>query len=383
MTPSHRSRRTRRGLVVAGLALGLVTAAPGLAGAQTSGTTPAGGGPVTVRLGYFPNVTHAPALIGVDQGLFQKALGSNVLQTRTFNAGPDMVTALLANALDVGYIGPNPAINAYSQSNGEAVRVVSGAASGGAYFVVKPEITKPRDLVGKKIATPQLGGTQDIALRAWLKEKGLSSNAQGGGDVSILPQENAQTLEAFKQNLIAGAWVPEPWATRLVTEGGGKILVDERDLWPGGDYVTTHIIVRTQFLKDHPEVVRQIVDGNLAAIDTIKTNRPAAEASVAGQIQKITGRPIAPNLVTASFDNIEFTPNPYPTSLQESAKDAIEVGLLQPPKQLFKIYDLAQLNKLLKERGKPAVTVRQVKLPKATTTTTTPAPAPTTAPAAR
>jgi len=312
--------------------------------------------------------------VGVDQGLFQKALGNNTLETKTFNAGPEEVTALLAGALDIGYIGPNPSVNAYAQSNGEAVRVVSGAASGGAYLVVKPEIAKAKDLVDKKVASPQLGGTQDVALRTWLKEQGLKTDPQGGGDVSIVPQDNSLTLDAFKQNQIAGAWVPEPWATRLVTEGGGKILVDEKTLWPDGRFVTTNIIVRTQFLDDHPDVVKQVLEGNLDAIDSIKTNRAAAETSVATQIQKITGKPIAPNLVTASFDNILFTPDPLPQTLQQSAKNAVSVGLLQAPKNLFKIYDLKVLNQILKAEGKPAVTVKEVKLPKATTTVATTTP---------
>ena len=370
--PSPRTRTRRLAGVVAAVAIAVAATGIGTAGAQSSGKSSA---PVNVRLGYFPNVTHAPALVGVDQGLFQKALGTNTLETKTFNAGPEEVTALLAGALDIGYIGPNPSVNAYVQSQGQAVRVVSGAASGGAYLVVKPEITKAKDLVGKKVASPQLGGTQDIALRTWLKEQGLKTDAQGGGDVSIVPQENSLTLDAFKQNQIAGAWVPEPWATRLVTEGGGKILVDEKTLWPGGKFVTTNIIVRTDFLDEHPDVVKQILEGNLAAIDSIKTNRPAAEASVATQIQKITTKPIAPNLVTASFDNIDFTPDPLPQTLQQSAKDAVTVGLLQPPKKLFKIYDLKVLNQILKAEGKPEVTVKEVKIPAGSATTTTTAAA--------
>jgi NitT/TauT family transport system substrate-binding protein len=320
---------------------------------------------VNVRLGYFPNVTHAPALVGVEGGLFQKALGKNTLDVKTFNAGPEEVTALLAGALDIGYIGPNPSVNAYVQSNGEAVRVVGGSTSGGAYLVVKPDINKASDLKGKRVASPQLGNTQDVALRTWLKKQGLKTDTQGGGDVSVVPQDNALTLDAFKQGQIAGAWVPEPWATRLVTEGGGKILVDEKTLWPGGKFVTTNIIVRKQFLDEHPDVVKQVLQGNLDAIDFIKTNRAQAEQYVGTQIQKITGKPIPANLVTASLDNLQFTPDPLPQTLQQSAKDAVAVGLLEPPKKLFKIYDLEPLNALLKAQGKPEVTVKPVPIPAA------------------
>lgn len=365
-------------LVVGAVALTTVGAGSAIA-AKHEGSSSA---PVTVRLGYFPNVTHAPALVGIESGLIQKALGRNTLEVKTFNAGPEEVTALLAGALDIGYIGPNPSVNAYVQSNGEAVRVVSGAASGGAYFVVKPDINKTSDLKGKKVASPQLGGTQDVALRTWLKEQGLKTDTQGGGDVSIVPQENSLTLDAFKQNQISGAWVTEPWATRLVTEGGGEILIDESDLWPDGKYVTTNIIARTQFLEDHPDVVKQVLQGNLDAIDFMKTNRAQSETYVATQIQKITSKPIAANLVTASFDNILFTPDPLPQTLQKSAKDAVSVGLLQPPKRLFKIYDLKELNSILKTAGNSEVAVKEVKIPAGSTTTTT-APAATTVTAAK
>src|SRR5262245_24856065 len=382
--PPARTRRRRRTVVavVAGALLAsgaIATAGSGVAGAQGKSSEP-----VNVRLGYFPNVTHAPALVGVESGFFQKALGKNTLDVKTFNAGPEEVTALLAGALDIGYIGPNPSVNAYVQSNGQAVRVVGGSTSGGAYLVVKPEINKASDLKGKRVASPQLGNTQDVELRTWLKKQGLKTDTQGGGDVAVVPQDNALTLDAFKQGQIAGAWVPEPWATRLVTEGGGKILVDEKTLWPGGKFVTTNIIVRTQFLDEHPDVVKQVLQGNLDAIDFIKTNRAKAEQDVSTQIQKVTGKPIAANLVTASLDNMQFTPDPLPQTLQQSAKDAVAVGLLQPPKKLFKIYDLKQLNSILKEEGKPEVTVKPVKIPAAesaaATTATTASPTTSSAP---
>ena len=178
--------------------------------------------PVTLRLGYFPNVTHATALVGVNKGIFQDKLGSNVtLETQTFNAGGDAANALLSNAIDMTFIGPNPSINAYVKSKGEYV-IISGAASGGAYLVVKPEIGSVADLKGKKLATPQLGNTQDVALRAWLSSNGLKTDTAGGGDVSIVPQDNAATLLTFINGDIQGAWLPEPWASRLVQEGGGE-----------------------------------------------------------------------------------------------------------------------------------------------------------------
>jgi NitT/TauT family transport system substrate-binding protein len=318
-------------------------------------TTTAGTEPVTLRLGYFPNVTHSPAVVGVEHGDFEEALGDNVtLELSTFNAGPAAVEALFGDALDASFIGPNPAINAFAQSNGEAIRIVSGTASGGAYLVTKPDITSPEDLAGKTLATPQLGNTQDVALRAWLKEQGYETDTAGGGDVKILPQENSQTLDTFKAGQIDGAWVPEPWATRLVNEGGGKILVDERDLWPDGKYVTTHLIVKTEFLDEHPDVVKQLIEGLASSLDFIESNRQEAEALVVSGIEKASGNPIKPELVTASFDNIEFTLDPVASSLATSAKNAEAEGLLDPV-DLDGIYDLTLLNEVLTERGEPEV----------------------------
>jgi sulfonate transport system substrate-binding protein len=312
-------------------------------------------GNVTLRLGYFPNVTHATAIVGVESSLFKEKLGSNVqLETSTFNAGPAAVEALNSGAIDATYIGPNPAINAYAQSNGEAIRIVSGATSGGAFLVVKPNINRAKDLKGKKVASPQLGNTQDVALRTWLMKKGLKTDTAGGGDVSIVPQENAQTLDLFKQGEIDGAWVPEPWATRLVQEGGGKILVDERKLWPEGRYVTTHLIVRTEFLKDHPDVVKKLLEGQVAANDLIKNDSARAQQLVGQGIDKATGKPISPELITASFNNLVFTNDPIASSLRKSAKDAQAAGVLKPV-DLKGIYSLKLLNQVLKQQGEPAV----------------------------
>jgi NitT/TauT family transport system substrate-binding protein len=347
-----RSRRPSHafGLVLAAFALVLASAACG------SGGGAGADGKVALRLGYFPNLTHAPAIIGVEKGLFKKELGTKVtLNTTTFNAGPDVVTAIFSNALDISYIGPNPAINAWAQSKGAAIRIISGATSGGAALVVKPSITSVAQLKGKKIASPQLGNTQDVALRAYLKEHGFKSDKTGGGDVKVVAQANSQTLETFKAGSLEGAWVPEPWATRLVLEGGGKVLVDEKTVWPDGRFVTTHIIVRTAFLREHPDVVANFLKGHVAAVDFANASAEEAKSVVNASLEKITGKALKAEVINDAWKNLTFTADPIASSLRESAKDAEAVDLLDPV-DLDGIYDLKALNAVLKALGKPEVT---------------------------
>ncbi len=232
--------------VVAALGLAACGSSSKPAASTGSGGTSSGGGSTTLRLGYFPNITHAPALIGVANGSFASKLGPNVnLKLSTFNSGTEASTALLAGAIDASFVGPNPAINAFQKSHG-AVRIVAGTASGGAFLVVKPSINSAADLKGKKVATPQLGNTQDVALRTWLNNNGLHET-KSGGDVTVVPEDNSVTLTAFEQGTIDGAWVPEPYASRMVSEGGGKVLVNEATLWPAGKFTTT-VLARQQEL---------------------------------------------------------------------------------------------------------------------------------------
>ncbi|MEH0843921.1 ABC transporter substrate-binding protein [Micromonospora sp. CPCC 205711] len=331
-------------------------------GVATMGTTAACGddseadasGPVTLRLGYFPNITHAPAVVGVEKGIFAQKLGSDVkLDTKTFNAGPAAIEAIFSGALDATYIGPNPTVNAFSKSKGEAVRVISGAASGGVALVVKPGITSAEQLRGKKIATPQLGNTQDVALRYWLKEKGLRTTKEGGGDVKVVPQENAQTVETFSSGAIDGAWVPEPFVSRLVN-AGGKVLVDERDLWPDKKFVITNLIVSTKFLKAHPDVVKKLVEGQVAANEFVNTKPDEAQQAVSDHIGKITGKPLDVKLIKQAWPTLEFTNDPIASSLKTGLDHAVAVELTQPT-SLDGLYDLKYLNEVLKATGEAEV----------------------------
>lgn len=309
-----------------------------------------GDGPVTLRLGHFPNLTHATPIIGVEKKFFETELGGRVtLEVKQFNAGPAAVEALFSGAIDAVYIGPNPTVNAFSKSKGKAVKVVAGAASGGASFVVKSGIDKPADLKGKKIATPQLGNTQDVALRYWLKQQGLTSNKEGGGDVRILPQENATAVDAFASGAVDGAWVPEPYATRLI-KLGGKVLVDERDLWPGGKFIVTNLIVSTSFLSKHRDVVKKLVAGSVAANEWINANPEAAQKALSDGIQKLTGKPLDAELTAAAWKSLTFTDDPLASTLRDGAKHATEVGLLDQV-DLDGLYDMSLLNEVLKARG--------------------------------
>jgi len=329
-----------------------------VAGCGSSDDGSSGGGAstaATLRLGYFPNVTHATPLVGVVKGFYAERLGSTKLETQTFNAGPAEVEALLSGNLDAGYIGPNPAINAFAKTGGEAVRIIAGATSGGAALVVQPGIGGVSDLRGKRLATPQLGNTQDVALRAWLKSNGLTPSSQSEpGDVQVEPSENATTLQLFQEKKIDGAWVPEPWASRLVLDGGGKVLLDEKTLWPGGQFVTTHLIVRTEFLEKYPATVKALLEGQVAAVDWIGKNPDEAKTTVNGEIKRITTKALKDPVLDRAWSNIKITNDPVASSLKKSADDAIASGLLKQV-DLKGIYDLRLLREVLAGRGGGAV----------------------------
>ena len=299
-----------------------------------------------LRLGYFANVTHATAVYAVGKGLYAQQLGSTKLKTQVFNAGPAAVEALFGGALDAAYLGPNPAINAFVKSKGEAVRIVAGATSGGASLVVRPDITSPAQLKGKRIASPQTGGTQDIALRHYLAQHGLKTDVRGAGDTTIVAQENSQTLQLFKDGKIDGGWVPEPWASRLVLEGGGRVLVDEKTLWPEGRFVTTHLIVRTEYLNKYPGTVKALLKGEIAANKEIQADPAGAQAVVNAQLKALTGKALKPATIARAFSEITVTEDPIASSLKTSAENAFATGLVKKA-DLKGIYDLRLLDELL------------------------------------
>ncbi|MEU8224782.1 ABC transporter substrate-binding protein [Kribbella sp. NPDC048915] len=334
-------------------ALALTLAAAGCSRADAGDDTAAAAndkGPATeLRLGYFPNVTHAAALVGLGNGLFAKELGDTKLVPTQFNAGPEAVGALLGGSLDASFIGSGPAINAYAKSNGEAVRLIAGATSGGAQLVVRPTITKPADLVGKTVVTPQLGNTQDVSLKKWLAEQKLT------GKVKVTNLANAQTLDAFKNGAVDAAWLPEPWSSRLVLDAGAKVLLDEASLWPDGKFPTTVLIVRTKFLQEHPETVKALLTGLVGAIDFSTTNTAEAKTVVNEQLKAGTGKALQQAVIDRAFENIQITADPVAATFPQLAKDQVTAGIAKEAPAVAGFADLGPLNEVLGKAGKPAV----------------------------
>ncbi|KOT32894.1 sulfate ABC transporter substrate-binding protein [Streptomyces caelestis] len=308
-----------------------------------------------VGIGYFPNLTHATALVGVQEGLLQKELGGTRIKATTFNAGPSEIEALNAGSIDIGFIGPSPSINGYTKSNGENLRIISGSASGGVKLVVNPaRIKSLDDLKGKKIATPQLGNTQDVAFLNWIAEKGWKADAQSGkGDVSVVRTDNKIAPDAYKSGSIDGAWVPEPTASKLVAEGA-KVLLDESTLWPDEKFVITNIIVSQKFLKEHPDVVEAVLRGSVKTNEWINAHPEEAKASANAALKKLSGKALPAEVIDPAWESITFLDDPLAATLDTQAKHAVKAGLLEEP-GLKGIYDLAPLNKILKAEGKDAV----------------------------
>ncbi len=311
-----------------------------------------------IHVGAFPNITHSQAMVGKANGWFAKRMGPKVtIDWKSFNAGPSAIEALFAGAIDMTYIGPNPAISGYVRSNGEALRIVAGATSGGAALVVRNDsgIQKPEDFHGKKVASPQMGNTQDVALRAWLIAHGMKSTDKGG-DVQVIPLANPDQLTLFMKKELDGAWAPEPWATRLIREGNGRLFLDERELWPNGQFVTSHLIVRTQFLKEHSDLVKDWIRAHVEVTEWIGSHLPEAKKLLNQQIKKETGKPLADALLDDAFGRMTVTYDPLRSSLMTATKSAFDAGFLgrQMP-DLSSLYDLSLLNQVLAEKGKKAI----------------------------
>lgn len=316
------------------------------------------GAQITIRVGAFPNITHAQAMVGKANGWFDKAMGPQVkVQWTSFNAGPSAIEALFGGAIDMTYVGPNPAINGYVRSNGEAVRVVAGVASGGASLVVRNDsgIQKPEDFHGKRVASPQFGNTQDVALRNWLKSHGMKTTDKGG-DVQIIPMANPDQLTLFLKKDLDAAWAPEPWATRLIHEGNGRLFVDERTLWPNGQFVIGLLVVNTKFLRVHSDLVKDWIRAEVDLTDWINSHPVECKKLLNQQIQAETGKALPTLVLDEAFGRMQVTYDPLHSALTTAAQQAFDDGFLgrQRP-DLSRLYDLTLLNQVLAEKGKKAV----------------------------
>ena len=342
--------------------LALVAAACGSSSSTSSPTTAivgsatTTGAPVTVHLGYFPNLTHAPALVGVAGGIFSKDLAPDTLKTQTFSAGPAENQALLSGSIDIAFEGPSAALSAYSSSHG-AVAIIAGAASGGAGLVTKASITSPSQLKGTTLGSPQLANTQDVALRYWLKTQGYTTNTSGGGDVHVQPSAtgNGTIVTEFKSGAISGAWMPEPYETEML-QAGGHLLVNEGSLWPGGKWATTNVVVRTAFLQQHPATVQRFLQGLVDSVKYIQANPATAQSTFNTQYASLEGgKPLAPSVLTQAWSDLTFTVDPLASTMQTQVDHAEAVGLLKAPSNLAGIFDLTPLNAVLAADGEAKV----------------------------
>lgn len=326
--------------------------APLVAGGVAS--TGAGLSVETVRIGYFANLTHATALVGLDRGLIARELGGTAISPRTFNAGPSAIEALNVGSVDIAWVGPSPTINAHLRSGGDSLRIVAGSASGGVRLVVRPSrIRSFGDVKGKRIATPQLGNTQDVAFLHWAAGMGWKVDPMTGrGDVLVVRSDNRVVLDAYRSGAVDGAWVPEPTASALVAEGA-RVLLDEIDLWPGKRFVTTHVVVSRGFLNAHRDVVEAVVRGVVATTTWISAHPGEAKATAGAHLARLTGKPLPRAVLDAAWRGITFTHAPLAATLRAQADHAVQVGLLKSA-DLDGIYDLGPLEKALKGRtGRP------------------------------
>ena len=304
---------------------------------------------VKVTIGHFSNITHAQGVIGHANHWFEESLAPEALvDWKIFNAGPSAIEALFAGQLDIAYIGPSPSVNAYVKSDGEAVRIISGSSSGGAAFIVRADsgITKAEDFHGKKIASPQLGNTQDIALRAWLDKQSLKLK-EVGGDVQVLPLANADHVALFLKKEIDASWAVEPWVSILEHTAGGKVFLNESELWKDGQYATTVILVRTKFLNEHQDLVKKFLATHVKLTDWIKTNPEEAKKAFKDEIEKETGHEFSQVILDIAWKRVEFTYDPLPSTVRAQALAAYQAGFLKKDPDLRFLYDTRLLKEVL------------------------------------
>jgi NitT/TauT family transport system substrate-binding protein len=340
-------RRLTPGVAAATLSAALLLS--GCSGAATAGTTESGA-PAELRLGYFDNLTHAPALVGIEKGFLQEALGDTRLNAQAFGAGPAAIEALSAGAIDAAYVGPSPAVNTFVQSAGQSAVIVAGATVGGAALVVRDGINSPADLAGTIIASPQLGNTQDVALRSWLESEGFATSTTGGGDVTVAPTDNARALTLFQSGQIDGAWLPEPWVSRLVLEADATVLIDEATLWDDGNFPTTVLLVGADFNRDHPETVRALLTGHTVSVAWLNAHTDEAADVINAALAADTGKPLPDAVIDRALTGLRFTNDPLASTFPLSHREAVAAGTAKDG-DLDGLFDLTLLNGVLAAAG--------------------------------
>jgi NitT/TauT family transport system substrate-binding protein len=330
-----------------------------LAATGLSGCTQESAQDGLLRLGYFPNLTHAQALYGLQTGLFEDRLAQDgiTLEATDFNAGPTAIEALLTGQVDIAYVGPSPTVNGILAAGADKFRIISGAASGGARFIVQPGLALEDDagFDDRTFASPQLGNTQDVALKVYLADHGHKPKDQGG-DVQVINAANPDILTLFIRDDIDGAWVPEPWATRLETEGGGVEHLDERDLWPDGAFVTTHVVTTARFLREHRVTVDAFLAAHVEATAKVAEGGPDVLAAINDGIAAATGKALGQGLLESAFAEVTFTNDPLAASFEAGAGHAHELGLTAKVlPDVGTIYDLVPLNDALAAAGEDPV----------------------------
>lgn len=283
-----------------------------------------------IRVAYFPNINHAVPIIGMEKGTFENQIGNNtVIEPILFDAGPQVIESIFAGSIDIAYVGPGPAINGFLKSEDHNVKILSGAASGGASFIVHPnsKIDSVADFGGKRIAAPQIGNTQDISLRNYLSENGLKP-AEKGGSVIVLNIPNPDIYTLFAKGDIDAAWVPEPTATILVQQLDGKRLFNEEELWPDNRFASVLLIAREEYVKQNPDVINKWLEAHQQTVDWINSNPEQTRIIFIQFMKKETGKLLSDKLIDESLSNLEITSDPIVSSIHTFAKRADSLGYL-------------------------------------------------------
>jgi NitT/TauT family transport system substrate-binding protein len=294
----------------------------------------------TVRVGHFPNITHVQALVAraferQGRNWLGERLGPGVkIEWYTYNAGPSAMEAIFANSLDLTYVGPNPALNAYARSRGAEVRVIGGAVNGGSALVVQGDslLSKPTDFKGKRIATPQFGNTQDVAARAWLVAGGLRIT-QTGGDAHVVPTSNPDQLSLFQSKQLDAVWTVEPWVSRLESEAGGKVLVEEKDA------ITTILVSSAGFLEKNRDLAKRFVAAHRELTDWIQKNPDEAQRMAREELQASFRLDMSPELVARAWSRMVITPDTSREAFQSFVTSAQKVGFLRDTPDLSRLIE--------------------------------------------